>query len=340
MKKALFSTLACGLLAGWAAPALAQSSAPVPQQAAPEIDSFRVQPVSQLTPGSELVFTLLGTPSAQASLTISNVASNLSMREVEPGRYEGRYTIRSGDAISEQTIVRANLARGTQVSSLRLQEPLVSATGTAPNPGTGASPAPTALAVSQFKAAPVDSLRPGTELLFTLTGTAGATATFSIAGVATNQPMRETQAGTYEGSYVIRRQDVFSPSPSVTAQLTSGSQSVRTALDQPLRAGTQPGASVTQLEILSPANNSRVGGTVNVTGRSTPQATISVNVSASNSLGIVGINRNLLSRDIQADAQGGFTFEFRTGLNPAGTRYEVNLTTANSQKQTLVLFQQ
>lgn len=339
MKKALFSALVGGLLVGWvvgwATPSWAQSAAPVQQQAAPEIDSFRVQPVSQLTPGSELVFTLQGTPSAQASLTIGTVASNLSMREVEPGRYEGRYTIRSGDAISEQTIVRANLARGSQVSSARLQEPLVS---------RAAVPNPSALAVSQFKAAPVDSLQPGTELLLTLVGTAGATASFSIAGVATNQPMRETQAGTYEGSYVIRRQDVFSPPPSVTAQLALGSQSIRTSLDQPLRAGvSQPNTSqpnTSQLEILSPANNARVGGTVQVTGRSKPQATISVNVRASNSLGIVGINRNLLSRDIQADAQGNFTVEFRTGLNPAGTRYEVNLTTANSQPQTLVLFQQ
>ncbi|UBF30683.1 hypothetical protein K9N68_36590 (plasmid) [Kovacikia minuta CCNUW1] len=70
--------------------------------AAPQIDSFRVNPVSQLSPGTELVFTLQGTPNAQAMLTIGTTARNLPMREVEPGYYEGRYTIRIQDQLTEQ----------------------------------------------------------------------------------------------------------------------------------------------------------------------------------------------------------------------------------------------
>ncbi len=338
MNMKLFAAAAC-LALGMSAPSLAQTPAPAVQQRAPEIDSFSVQSVAQLTPGSELIFTLQGTPSAQATFTISGITTNQPMREVEPGIYEGRYTIRSSDAISESTIVRANLGQGSQISSARLQNSLTSSTASSPT-GTASS-----LAISQFTASPMQNLAPGTELTFKLVGTAGATASFDIAGVATNQPMRELSAGTYEGRYVIRQQDAFSPPPSVTARLDASGTVITSRLDQPLMASsTQTAAVQIPLEVLSPADNTQIGDAVKVTGRSAPQSTVNVKVKASNSLGgFIGINRDVFDRDIQTDAEGNFSFDFQPPVGISGTRYEMSLTTASNgqtQQETLVLIQQ
>jgi uncharacterized GH25 family protein len=98
------------------------------------------------------------------------------------------------------------------------------------------------------------------------------------------------------------------------------------------------------LEIVSPQNNSRVSGTVTVQGRSIPNTTVNVNVRAVNSLGgIVGVNRDVFSQRIQADAEGDFEFSFQPGIAVPGTRYEVDLQATNGSQtveESLVLLQQ
>ncbi len=328
-------------LAGFAQASL-QSSALVAQLTnTPQIDSFSVNPVNQLTPGMELVFTLQGTPNGRATFTIGNLATNIPMREVEPGVYQGRYTIRQQDQLSNNVVVRANLSQGNQITSTRLQQPLVADTGFGNQTSQG-------LSINSFTVQPVQQLAPGTELNFTLVGTPNATATFSIAGVATNQPMREISPGTYQGQYVIRSQDVFPTSgANVIGRLRSGQQVVQARLDQSLGSGTGFGTSTGQLplEILSPQNNSRVSGTVEVRGRSAPNTTVNVSVNAVNSLaGLVGLNRSVLNQTVQTDSQGNFSFSFRPDFAAVrGTRYDISLTAGQgnqNNQQTLVLYQQ
>jgi hypothetical protein len=302
----------------------------------PQIDSFSVNQVNQLTPGTELVFTLQGTPNGQATFTMGNLATNRPMQEIEPGVYQGRYTIRTQDRLSNDTVVRANLAQGGRIASTRLQQPLVADTGAGNQPGQG-------LSIDRFTVQPVSQLVPGTELDFTLVGTPNATATFSISGIALNQPMRETSPGTYQGQYVVRRQDVFSDSgTTVTGQLRLGQQTVQARLNPGLGSGSGTTGQV-PLEIISPQNNSRVSGTVEVRGRSAPNSSVSVNVNAVNSLaGIVGLNRNVLTRTIQTDSQGNFSFSFNSGFAARGTRYDISITGGQgnqNNQQTLVLYQ-
>jgi len=77
------------------------------------------------------------------------------------------------------------------------------------------------------------------------------------------------------------------------------------------------------LTILSPAPNTRIKGSVEVTGHSAPQTTINVKVKANNSFaGVVGINRDVFDRDIQTDAQGNFKFDFQSTIGIPGTRCE------------------
>ncbi|MBD2021107.1 hypothetical protein H6F43_13045 [Leptolyngbya sp. FACHB-36] len=345
--KFLTTTLTVVLLGSVAAlPGITQTnSSGLQAQQAPQIDSFTVEPIEQASPGSELVFRLQGTPNANATLTIGTLVNNVPMREVAPGVYEGRYTLRSRDQVSQNTVVRANLTRGGQITSVRLQEPLVAGnttSGTTSTTSTSQTPS-----ISRFTVQPVQQIEPGTELNFTLTGTPNAKATFSIEGVALNQPLREVSPGTYEGQYVVRRQDYFGQgAATVTASLQSGDQTIRARLDRDLVAGggTTTNTAQLPLEILTPQNNTRVSGNVQVTGRSAPNTTISVNVKARTSvIGIVGIDRDILSQQVQSDAQGNFSFNFKPTVAVPGTRYEVSLNaTRGSQtsEKTLTLLQQ
>jgi hypothetical protein len=325
-------------------PGVAQVNSQLPDRVAqfansPQIDSFSVNQVNQLTPGTELVFTLQGTPNGQATFTLGNLATNIPMREIEPGVYQGRYTIRTQDRLSNSVVVRANLVQGGRIASTRLEQPLVADTGSGNQPAQG-------LYINRFTVQPVSQLLPGTELTFTLTGTPNAIATFTIAGIAVNQPMREVAPGNYQGEYVIRSRDVFPTSgTNVIGRLRSGQQMVQAQLDPSLGSGTGsvPTGQV-PLEVITPQNNSRVSGTVEVRGRSAPNTTVNVNVNAVNSLGgLVGLNRNVLTRTVQTDSQGNFSFSFNPGLAVRGTRYDISLSAGqgnqNSQ-QTLVLYQQ
>lgn len=332
-------------------PVLAQSETGIIAQqnsaTAPQIDSFTANSVNQLTPGTELTFTLQGTPNSRASLTIGNTARNLPMREVEPGVYEGRYVIRTSDTLTADTVVRANLQRGDQVTSARLSQPLTATTATNSGQNTqSGNQSSQSLTIDRFSVQPVQRLEPGTVLNFNLTGTPNAKATYSIEGVTYNQPMQEVSSGNYQAQYVIRRQDDLSNANNrVTASLQSGNQIVRAQLDQNLFASNSTNSSTTQLplEVLTPENNSRVRGTVEVRGRSLPNTTVAVNVQASTSLaGIVGLDRNIFNRTISTDAQGNFSFSFRPAITVPGTRYNVSLSATNGgQKveETLVLTQ-
>jgi hypothetical protein len=88
----------------------AQTSAP--SAAGPRISGFDVQPVGQPAPGNELLFTLYGSPGGSARVQIAG-AGSVVLDEVDPGVYEGAYTIRQRDRITPATTATVNL-RGRQ----------------------------------------------------------------------------------------------------------------------------------------------------------------------------------------------------------------------------------
>ncbi|MBE9185702.1 hypothetical protein IQ270_13590 [Microcoleus sp. LEGE 07076] len=342
--KSFSTTIALALLSSIIyLPEIARASPKPPIQIAQqrvfgsEIESFTSYPVQRLEPGTELFFVLRGAPYSRATLTIPNAVQNLPMREVQPGVYEASYVIRNGDRISENTAVRANLQQGDRISSTRLQQPLVAA---------NSDRRFQSLSVDRFSAQPVQQLEPGTTLNFKLLGTPNSTATFSIEGVAYNIPMREESNGLYTGEYTIRRQDYFPPEGAmVTASLQSGNQVIRSRLDRELIASDNGSSNTAEipLEILTPKENARVSGTVEVEGRSAPNATVNVKVQATSSVaGLFGFERNILERTIKADEQGKFSFAFKPSISLPGTRYDVNLSASRGDRtseETLVLFQ-
>ena len=96
-----------------------------PANGMPKIDRFDVNPPNHLVAGSELIFTLEGSPDASASVRINGVRGKLALEQVRPGVYEGAYAIKNRDRIAPDTVVTGNLRLGTKEQSKVLGQSLV-----------------------------------------------------------------------------------------------------------------------------------------------------------------------------------------------------------------------
>ena len=230
----------------------------------PEITNFQINVTEQPVPGSDIDFTLEGTPRGQASVRISGINKTIALREVDPGIYEATYTLSRRDMLSARPTARATLrvrnASVVATQSLAGNAPSVAA---APPP-VAARPAPPAppvpqsapLAIERFGVTPVARIEPGAELRFVAFGTPGARATFTIEGIVQNVAMAEVRPGRYEGAYTIRRNDNFPPSLNITAALEANGQVVRSRLNQALLVDARPPT----IRNLAPRNNETVAG--------------------------------------------------------------------------------
>jgi len=213
--------------------------------AEPRISGFDVKPVSQPSPGNELLFTLYGSPGGSARVQIAGAGSVL-LDETDPGVYEGAYTIRQRDRISAASTATVNLRVGNRVASSVLDESLI-AGAAAPRPvvsSTGAA-ADTPV-IERFDVAPANRLEPGADLFFTLNGTPGGTASVRIAGLAGKLVLDEVRRGVYEGSYDLRPRDHIAPDAQVTANLRVGDHEATRVLERPLVAPSNRPVSTSQ----------------------------------------------------------------------------------------------
>jgi len=219
-------------------PAAAQQSSAA--TAAPRIDGFDVEPAARLVPGAELEFTLYGSSGGTASVAIGGATASLILREVEAGVYEGTYTIASRDRINEQSTATANLRLGNRVASSVLDESLVAGAG-ARWPG-GSAAANAAPRIDRFDVDPPARLEPGAELLFTLLGSPGGSASVRLDGIRGKIALEEMSAGRYEGGYTVRNRDRISANTVVTGNLRLAKQERTKVLGQALVEATPSGA--------------------------------------------------------------------------------------------------
>lgn len=206
--------------------------------ASPEIAGLYVDSDNGLAPGAELTFTVEGTPRGKASVRISGQTRNIPLKEVSSGVYEGGYTIKRNDRIAASDMVRVTLRAGSRSAGETYALP--PAFGAAPS---AAAPPATPLAapkIDRFTVAPIGAIEPGAELRFAMTGTPGATASFTIEGVVKDVPMREVTRGNYEGSYTIRRLDHFPAAVNIYGTLEAGGKAVGARLNQTLVADARP----------------------------------------------------------------------------------------------------
>lgn len=227
---ALASLVPIALLSGGARAQSYQSSV-----AAPRIEGFDVQEVSQLVPGTELAFTLYGTPGGIASLRIAGVDKRVPLEETAVGVYEGSYTMRSRDRIAGNAAVTANLRLHNQVASAVLNEPLVAgAAGRYPAQGV----ASTVPQIDKFYVEPTSRIDMGSPLTFTVIGTPNATANVTIAGVRGKILLDEIRPGFYQGTYTVKDRDRFAANAPVRASLRIGDRDVGATLNGPLLASS------------------------------------------------------------------------------------------------------
>jgi outer membrane lipoprotein SlyB len=210
--------------------AQAQQSASKVQ--APRIDGFDVEPARELTPGSELMFTMYGSPGGTARVRIGGAANSVALEEVEAGVYEGSYTIKSRDKITATSTATANLRLGNRVASALLDEPLLADARAASPPI--AQPVPR---IDRFGVDPGNRMVAGEDLIFTLNGTPGGEASVRIAGIKGRVDLPEISPGLYEGGYIIKSRDRIAPDARVTANLRVGAQTTNATLAESLIAG-------------------------------------------------------------------------------------------------------
>lgn len=235
-KKIVLELFALFAILFLAAPGIATAQQSISGFTAPRINGFDVEQVGELVPGTELKFTLYGTPGSIATIKIPGTAGRLLLEEVETGLYEGAYTIKTVDRISDESRVTANLRLGNRVASVVMDEPMVAAAPKslarrmADGAAAGAEPR-----IYRFDVEP-NQLVSGSDLLFTLQGTHGGKANMRIAGVRGRINLEETRHGVYEGIYTIRTRDRIAPDSRVIARLRLGDRDTRAILGQSLLA--------------------------------------------------------------------------------------------------------
>lgn len=225
---ALFVMFPLTLASGVAA---AQQS--VYSTAAPRVGGFDVKQVSKLTPGTELNFSLYGTPGGIAIISIPGATSRLLLEERETGFYDGIYTIKTADRIATNSVVTANLRVGNQVASVVLDEPLIASAAKKTASGGNTR-------IDRFEVTP-NQLAAGSDLGFALYGTPGAKASVRIAGVKGRIFLDETRDGVYEGIYTIQSKDRIASDSKVTANLRLGDSRSSAVLGKSLLATSATG---------------------------------------------------------------------------------------------------
>jgi hypothetical protein len=320
-----------------APPAVVQVPAPQPQQrpVALALNRFVAQPVDKLEPGTELKFIAEGTPGAKATFSIENVAANIPMREVAPGRYEGAYTLKRLDKVTGGVPIVAALEANGQVirSNLTRNQMLVDS-----RPPTIRNQAPrdgeTVQATGPVSVSGTFDDRGGL-------GVDPKTVKIVLAGRdVTPQASISREFFTYRGELAPGRYVA-----DVSAKDVAGNP-VRSAWT--FTVEQQPTAAVAGLPLVvtSHAPNATVpaGSRVTVRGKSAPFATIDAEViGVASVVGKIGLAERLFNERVTADANGDFSFEIAPQMPVPGMRYEVSLKAAanNQTRDTkLVLFQQ
>ena len=253
--KAVLKLLVPAIAVGFMATLPHLANAQPRNKVAPQIDSFTVDATAPLTPGSDIEFTLEGTPRGQASVRVTGVNKSIAMREVSQGIYEGSYTVSRRDKLGNQPAARATL-RLRGMSSVATQALAPAAAPVVVQPTPAPQPAAALPVIERFGVTPIAKIEPGVELRFNAVGTPGGRALLTIDGIVRDVAMPEVRPGRYEGGYTIRRNDNFPASLNITMALEANGQVSRSRLNQALLVDARPPT----VKNLAPKNNEVVTG--------------------------------------------------------------------------------
>ena len=299
-----------------------------------KIDRFTVAPVDKIEPGAELRFTLNGAPGGTASFNIPGVISNVPMREVNPGVYEGAYTIRRLDNLAPSRPTVATLRVGDRAVTSTLTQPLM----------------------ADAKPPVIRNMSPRDgETVVSGTANTSVSGTFDDAGGVGVDPKsvrfmlggRDVTAAAHitPQFFTFRANLPAGRYPVEVSVKDLAGNAVRQTWTFDVASAASAAPATVLLQVTSHANNATVeGGPVVVRGRTAPGATVDVKVGAVGTLaGLFGMNQDLLTQRVQADGNGNFSFSFSPQFPLPGTRYEVSMTAGKdgmvATETKLVLFQ-
>ncbi len=298
--------------ANYSIPSTAGAGTPPPSPAAGlRIDRFTAAPVARLSPGTELIFTAQGAPGARGSFDIGGVASDIPLREIRPGVYEGRYTLRREDRMTAATPVVASLNAGGQVVRANLAQPLVadvsppSVANLAPRENERV-PAGVVYVSGNFEDRRGSGVDPRSVRL-ALNGRD-----------VTGETQITAQSFSYRGQL---------PPGAYSAQLTArdvaGNELRR---DWRFEVGSGAAAAPMDVQLSGPAGDVVDGRTpVVIRGRTAPGATVQARVTGLLQVaGPIGLEQELLNQTLTADGAGQFAFQFQPAGAP-GSRYDISV---------------
>lgn len=191
-------------------------------QTAPVIRTFTVQQVTELAPGTELVFKLNGTPAGTATVALDGSTNVVTLSETSVGNYTGAYTLSIRDQLKFNSGVRATLRVGDKDVQATLGQTLLTASA-----HQAAVNAATPTPVIDYFGTQHSNLSGGYDIAYTVRGTPGAQAVLTLDGTDTRLALTETRAGEYTGRYTIRTRDRIGANSVATTTLTLGNKSVR-----------------------------------------------------------------------------------------------------------------
>lgn len=205
------------------------------------IDGFNVDEVARLLPGTNLSFSIYGTPGGAATLLVAGAQRSLTLHEVDVGQYDGIYTISTLDKITPQSAVTANLRLGNQVVSAVLRESLQAGVGyRAPSPSASNQSNGAAPQINRFDVQSNADLSTGNELAISLHGTPGGQVDVAIHGVKGKLFLQEMNSGEYTGYYTIKRRDRIVSNSAVTVNLRIGGRVTSATLGKSLMTAVAP----------------------------------------------------------------------------------------------------
>lgn len=332
MKFARKYVLSCAALLPFAAITMGTNVAYAQQHrstvAAPHIDGFNVDEVASLTPGTDLNFTVFGTPGGTATLRLRGARRNLALSEVEPGQYEGTYTISSRDALTAKSSVTANLRVGHKVATAVLAESLQTDAGQRAQGQTSA----TLPKIDRFDVQPNADLSPGNDLKFTLFGTPGGKADMTIAGSTGKFFMPEVHSGEYIGNYTIRQRDHITANSAVTANLRVGDSITSASLGKQLSTAT---AAVRQAAVCTTCATVEAVNAIEVKGDGGYLGTIGGGVVGALLGSQVGGGRGKTAAEIAGALGGAYAGRTIEGNVKKSVHYETMVRFQNGATQTI-----
>ncbi|MDB5764790.1 MAG: glycine zipper protein [Herminiimonas sp.] len=299
-------------------------------QATPRIEGFNVDEVRRLAPGVELNFGLYGTPGGLATLRIAGATRNLTLVEVEAGRYEGTYTISGRDKIAARSPVTANLRAGNQVASVVLNESLQVGVG---YHSAKAAPGPQPR-IERFNVEPVADLSGGNDLRFTVFGTPGGKVDLAINGVKGKVFLPEVNNGEYASAYTIRNRDRIAPNSVVTANLRVGERVTSVTLGKALQSAAAP-APVRVARICNNCGTVEAVNLVEVKGEGSYLGTIGGGVVGALLGSQVGGGNGRTAAEIAGAVGGAYAGHAIEGNARKSNHYEVMVRLQNGATQTV-----